>query len=88
MTSDGKLHRVSIDSPGDIVHGLYQPMHGEEFLFNSQRIYAIEAWGCDQCCIGADAFNCDVPNESGVSCSHRQFVNEVTWLKIQMRGEP
>lgn len=87
MTSDNKIHRVSTDSPGKIVYDLYQPAHGEELLFKGQRIYAIEALGCDQCCISTSSATCDVPNKSGMSCSSRQFVDEVAWMKIQMRGE-
>ena len=89
MTPDGKIHRVSTDSPGKVVYDdLYQPAHGEELLFKGQRIYAIKALGCGQCCIDTAAATCDTPGRSGISCSSRQFVDEVTWLKIQMRGEP
>lgn len=87
MTEDGKIERVSTDLPGEVIYNLYYPAHGEPLLFKGQRIYAIEALGCDQCCIGTGSFSCDVPNRSGMSCSSRQFVDEVTWLKIQMRGE-
>jgi len=86
--TDDKIHRVSTDLPGTIAFDLYQPAHGEELLFKGQRIYAIEALGCGQCCIDTGAATCDPPGRSGISCSGRQFVDEVTWLKIQMRGEP
>jgi len=87
VTEDGKIHRVSTDSPGEVIYDLYCPAHGEPLLFKGQRIYAIEALGCDQCCIDTGAATCNVPHRSGMSCSSRQFVDEVTWLKIQMRGE-
>ena len=87
MTEDGKIHRVSTDSPGEFVYDFYYPAHGEPFLFKGQRIYAIEALGCGQCCIDTAAATCVIPHKSGISCSERQFVDEVTWLKIQMRGE-
>ena len=89
MTEDGKIERVSTKSPGvTTLDGRYRPAHGEQLFFKGQRIYAIKALGCGVCCVGGGEAGCSVVQKSKMSCSKRQFVNEVTWLKIQMRGEP